>query len=436
MKKTWKWMTAAGLSLTLGILSGCSTNAGVESTAEKSITETDSQKKVNLTLGYWGGDQTATMQALADAYSKENPDVSIEIQLTPYRGNEYWTKLEAGAMGGTAPDVFWINNLHVGSYQEGGILADLTEAAKDLDMMSNFPNMLVDMYTIDGKLYAISKDFGVRAMWYNKELFDKAGVAYPSDDWTWEDFKRAAADMKGKLGEGTYPMAAPVDFESEYYPTIYAAGGYVLNEDKTKSGYDDPKTKEGVKCWIDCIEEGLSPSIAALTDTSADTRFQAGQLAMHFAGSYRTRQYYNNEAIRDKIDLVEFPAFNGKEPNLIGGLGYAVYEKSKNKKEAIDFVIWLGGTEAMKIQGEMGVVISSRNDAQKYFTQTLPDWNLSAYINHVDKATLLPFCNDSAEIYDLEARKYMEAYTGIKTLDEVSKELQEEVDAILDRSGK
>lgn len=434
MKKTWKQMMAAGLCLVMVLGTwGCGAKTGEAKETEKSVTAAD-QKQVHLTLGYWGGNQTATMQALADAYCKENPDISIEIQMTPYRSNEYWTKLEAGAMGGTAPDVFWINNLHVGSYQEGGILADLTDAASELDMKSHFPNMLVDMYTIDEKIYAIPKDLGVRAMWYNKELFDKAGIDYPTDDWTWADFKKAAADMKGKLGEGTYPMAAAVDFEAEYYPTVYAAGGYVLNEDKTKSGYDNPKTIEGIQCWIDCIEEGLSPTIADLTDTNADTRFQAGQLAMHFAGSYLTNQYDTNEVIRDKIDLVEFPEFNGKEPNLVNGLGYAVYEGSKNKKEAIAFAVWLGGEEAMRIQGEMGVVISARNDAQKYYAQTFPDWNINAFFNHLDEAPMLPFCNDSAEIYDLEARKYMEAYTGIKTLDQVSKELQEEVDAILARS--
>lgn len=431
MKKKLMKVVAIGLAtiMTAGMLTGCGGDKSAKSDAPKE------GEKIKLSLGMWDPNQKPTMEALAEAYNKENPDVTVEVQLTSYKGGEYWTKLEAGAMGGTAPDVFWMNALHAESYQEGGVLADLTEAAEksDIKLKENFPASLINMYTINDKLYAISKDFGVRALWYNKELFDKAGVAYPTDDWTFDDMKEAIKQLNGKMGEGVYPIAAPVDFESEYYPTVHAAGGYVLNKDKTKSGYEDPKTMEGVQCWIDFIEEGYSPSLADLTDTNADTRFESGQLAMNFAGSYMTPQFLGNEAISNKIDLVEFPEYNGKEPNLIGGLGYAVYEKSKNKDAAIDFAIWMGSEEAMKIQGEKGAVISSRNDAQKYFAESRPDWNLKAYTNHVADATPMPFCKSSAEIYDLEAKKYTEAYAGTKTLEEVSKELQTEVDAILDK---
>jgi multiple sugar transport system substrate-binding protein len=377
------------------------------------------------------------MEQLVEAYEAENEDVSIEIQLTPYKGSEYWTKLEAAATGGTAPDVFWLNVLHLDSYVEGGILADLTDAISASDINDAFPEALVQNYVRDGVNYAVPKDFDTNALWYNKEIFDKAGVAYPTDDMTYEDLVALAQELQDAgLDDGVYPFACPVDFQTWYYQTVYANGGYIINDDKTESGYDDPKTQEGIQCWIDMIDAGLSPSAAALAETSADAMFEGGQLAMNFAGSYMVPEYAENDAIADIIDCVEIPTFNGIEDNCINGLGYAVYEGSKNKDAAIDFAIWLGSEEAMKIQGETGVVISARTDAQEYFAQANEAYNLAAYTNHADIAYPLPVCKSAAELYDMEATALQKAYNGEESLADVCAELKTEADALLANDAK
>lgn len=422
MRRLSKRLTAIGLTLVLGagIITGC----GEEKSAKAG--------KASLSIGFWDTNQKATLEKMIDAYTEKNPDVSIKMQLTPWK--DYWTKLEASATGGTAPDVFWLNTLHSEIYQEGGILADLTRAAEksDIGLNENYAEAITDSYTIDGKLYAIPKDTGTCALWYNKDLFDKAGVDYPTDDWTWENMLQASEKLKGNMGEGVYAIGSPVDFEV-YSSTIFAAGGTIMTEDKTAPTYTMPETLEGVQIWIDLIEKGYSPSIADLTDSSAAIRFEGGRLAMYMGGSYMTTQFANNDEIREKINLVEYPLYNGKEPNMAGGLGYAVYEKSKQKDAAIDFALWLGSEEAMKIQGEMGSVISARTDAQKYFANTMPEWNLTAFTNNIDEAVPMPYCKSMSEIRDLEVKKYTEAFTGKKTLKQVSEELQKEAEEVFDQ---
>lgn len=425
MKKTTQKLAAVCLCLamTAALLAGC---GGSGESSESSSGKTE------LSFGIWDENQRAAMESLAEAYQKEHEDVSIEIQLTPYKGGEYWTKLEAAATGGTAPDVFWLNVLHLDAYVDGGILADMTEAIGGSDIGESTPKTLVDNYVRDGVNYAVPKDFDTNALWYNKEIFDAAGVAYPTDDMSYEDLVETAKELKSKgLDDGVYPFACPVDFQTWYYQTVYANGGYILNEDATATGYDDPKTQEGIQCWIDMIDQGLSPSAAALAETSADAMFEGGQLAMNFAGSYMVPEYAENDAIADKIDCVEIPTFNGKEANCINGLGYAVFEGSENKEAAIEFATWLGGAEAMKIQGETGVVISARTEAQSLFAEANPSYNLAAYTNHVDEAYPLPVCMKAAELYDLEATYLQKAYNGEQPLADVCKELKTEADALL-----
>ena len=425
MKKNFKKIAATLLCVAMGtsLLVGC---------GGKSEDGGSGDGKTTLSFGIWDENQRPAMEQLVEAYEKEHEDVTIEIQLTPYKGGEYWTKLEAAATGGKAPDVFWLNVLHLDSYVDGGILADLTDAVAESDINDSFPEALVENYVRDGVNYAVPKDFDTNALWYNKEIFDKAGVAYPTDDMTYEDLVKTAEDLKAAgLDDGVYPFACPVDFQTWYYQTVYANGGYILNDDKTETGYDDPKTQEGIQCWIDMIDEELSPSAAALAETSADAMFEGGQTAMNFAGSYMVPEYTGNDAIADKIDCVEIPTFNGVEDNCINGLGYAVYEGSKNKDAAIEFAIWLGSAEAQKIQGETGVVISARTDAQECFAASNPNYNLAAYTNHADEAYPLPVCTVAAELYDLEATYLQKAYNGEQPLADVCKELKAEADALL-----
>lgn len=151
-----------------------------------------------LSLGIWDEKQRPVMESMIQAYQKTHENVKIDIQLTPYKGGEYWTKLEAAATGGTAPDVFWINVLHAEDYYDGGILLDLNDYLKksDLDIEKNFPEALIKAYNFEDKQIAIPKDFDTNALWYNKDIFDKAGVAYPTDDWTFDDLAKACKDLK------------------------------------------------------------------------------------------------------------------------------------------------------------------------------------------------------------------------------------------------
>ena len=135
MKKNMRKVAALGLCVALGatMLTACGGSKG----------ESASGGKTELNFGIWDENQRPAMEKMVKAYEKENSDVKINIQLTPYKGGEYWTKLEAAASGGKAPDVFWLNVLHLDSYVEGGILYDLE--ATELQKAYNGEKSLSDV---------------------------------------------------------------------------------------------------------------------------------------------------------------------------------------------------------------------------------------------------------------------------------------------------
>ena len=155
MKKNMRKVAALGLCVALGatMLTACGGSKG----------KSASGGKTELNFGIWDENQRPAMEKMVKAYEKENSDVKINIQLTPYKGGEYWTKLEAAASGGKAPDVFWLNVLHLDSYVEGGILDDLTDKIKDSDIKDSYSETLVNNYVRDKKNYAVPKDFDTKS---------------------------------------------------------------------------------------------------------------------------------------------------------------------------------------------------------------------------------------------------------------------------------
>ncbi len=425
MKKNLKRLAALGLCVAMGstMLVGC--GGGKEGKSKDG--------KVELVMSVWDSDQQPVMEKMGEAYTKEHPDVTIKTQLTTW--TEYWTKLEASATGGSAPDIITMNVLKVEEYADAGILMDLTEAEKksDLKVHENFPAPLVEGYTIDGKLYGIPKDFDTNAVFYNKEIFDKAGVAYPQEGWTFEDFRKTCEDLKAAgLDEGVFPTAINRNSgQTTYDAAVFANDGYFLSEGNEKSGWGEQATIDAIKPWLQLVLDGLSPTLQQMSDTDPDSMFQGGQLAMYFSGNYMIPSY--NKTLEGKYGIAKRPTFNGKDTDIINGLAFSVSANTKHPEEATDFALWLGSEEAQKIQGEAGVCISARNDCQQYFVDANEGLNCEIFLENVKNSELLPHCKVTSELGRVE-KEYLEpVWQGKADLTEACKKIAEEQNAILDK---
>ena len=423
MKNTFKKAITLGLAavLSLSVFAGC---GGGNDTAEDG--------KVELVMSVWDSDQEPVMKEMCAKYTESHPNVTIKTQLSPW--SEYWTKLEASATGSAAPDIITMNVLHVEEYAEAGILMDLTEAeaASDLKAAENFPAPLLNGYTVEGKLYGIPKDFDTNAIFYNKELFDAAGVEYPKDGMTFEEFRALCEELSTKLPEGCYPTAINHNSgQTTYNGSIYANGGYVLNADNTKSGWDDPKTIGAIQPWLDLVLDGLSPTLEQMADTDPDSMFQGGRLAMYLSGNYMIPSY--NKTLEGKFGIAQRPSINGKFTDIINGLAFSVSSNTPHPEEAKEFALWLGSKEAQEIQGKSGTVISARNDCQAFYLETYPDLNLQIFLDNVADSELLPHCKVTSELSTVSKDFIQQAWRGEITLTEAGKLVAEAQNAVLDK---
>ncbi|WP_219416259.1 ABC transporter substrate-binding protein [Pseudonocardia nigra] len=384
--------------------------------------------RIELSYALWNQDQAPVMEQLATEYERSHPNVDVSIQVTPF--GEYFTKLQTAIGGDGGPDVFWLNAPNLALYASNEAVLPVTERVdSDAVDLSVYPRPLVDLYEWEGTQYALPRDYDTIGLWYNTELFDAAGVAYPDADWTWDDL-RAAARKLTDPANGVYGITAWLTDQQGYYNTIAQAGGYVVSPDGTQSGYDDPRTIEGLRFWTDLIQEGVSPTHQQMIDTEPKQMFQSGKSAMFYGGSWQAVSFQKTEAIADKIDVAPLPA-GVEDTSIIHGLGNAINANTAHPDEAWEFVKFLGSQQAAEVMAESGIVIPAHQNTQQAWLEAFPEYNLQIFLDAVAGATPYPVSANTAEWQALEKQMLPAAWTGQRPVDEVARELAAAMDRVL-----
>lgn len=393
-----------------------------------SSTAGDSSSGGDVTLSYaiWDENQKPAMEDIAAAFEKENPNVTIDIQVTPYK--EYFTKLQTATTGGSAADVFWMNGPNFQLYASNGQLAPLDDTGIDA---ADYPQGLIDLYTFDGTLYGAPKDFDTVALWYNKELFDAAGVEYPTAGWTWEDFTEAAAALTDPA-TGQFGVAASQYGQENFYNSIAQAGGEVISADGTESGYGSSEALAGIELWTDLIEAGSSPTAQQMTDTNPEDFFLSGKVAMFQNGSWAAIAYGDNADIADKVNVAPLPEGPEGNQSVIHGVGNVANAKSSHLAEAQAFAAFASGEEAAQIQAESGTVIPAFNGTQQAWVDALPQFDLQVYIDALDTAVPYPVSKNTSAWTSIESEVLSQVWSGAVAPEAGLEDLAEQMQAALD----
>lgn len=266
MKKT---LIAAGGVVILGAaaLTGCSSSGDGDASGPVTITYSNFISN--------GGNE-ANLTTIVDAFEKENPDITVNVQTAAYA--DYFTKLQTDLAAGTEADVFDVDAGSFANIQANGVLAEMTGVDD-----TKYRTSVLDTYKVDGAQYGLPTSFSNVVLFYNKDLFDKAGIAYPTSDWTWADEKAAAEKLTDKAA-GVWGDYQPVSYY-EYYKAVQQAGGTFLNADDSAAEFD---SAAGMKAadWIAGKSGTVMPTAADGAGTADfDTNlFKDGKLAMWHTG--------------------------------------------------------------------------------------------------------------------------------------------------------
>ncbi len=426
-----KKLSTIALASTLGFtMFGCN-NATDDTKPMDDGAKAPSSDKVTLEVGIWDSNQEPGLKEILDGFSAKT---GIETNISVVKWDEYWTMLEAGAQGGTLPDVFWMHSNESQRYMSNDMLLDLTDRIANSSeiKIENYPEDIWSLYTYDSKYYAVPKDIDTIALWYNKTLFDEAGVDYPTADWTYDDLVATAKKLTKDDGS-VYGFVDRCDNnQAGYYNFVYANDGYIINDDKTKSGWDDPKTIEGMMILEQLIKDGSMPSAEVMAENKEEVLFGSGKVAMTTQGSWMVAGFKDNDYIVENCDCIELPksAKTGRRCSLYNGLGWVAAGNTAHPEEAWQLLEYLGSKDAQIQQAELGVTMSAYKNTSDAWSNSAP-FNLHAYLNVMDDLVIRPFSRSTVkwenEDNDILKTVYLNEITMKEACEKMAEQMNEKL---------
>lgn len=387
---------------------------------------------VSLTFGLWDQNQVPAMKTIIKEFERLHPNVTITIQQTPWAG--YWNKLTTLTAGGGGYDVFWMNAPNFPTYASKGALLDLTPymSANHVDL-SNYPSSLVGLYNWKGRHYALPKDFDTIGLYYNKTLFDKAHVAYPTCSWTWQDYVNAAKKLTVKSGGRTVQYGTMVyNTLQQIYGGLFASyGGSILNSAGTRSVIASPQNIRAADLLQSMITNGTALAGTSTTALTEDLAFESGKIAMVLDGSWMVLPYTAQMSKGYKAGVTCLPKGPKGRISVIHGLGMVVNAHTAHRNEAAEFALFLASPYAARVQAETGTVIPSLNGSQKPWVASRPALDLKVFLSETKTAVGYPSSLGYNEWYNPLTTDFDLMLLGKKSVKDTLTMVQSQMNSVL-----
>ena len=348
-----------------------------------------------LQVNIWDNNQLAGLQQIADEWTEES---GVKVTINVVDWDNYWTLLEAGASGGQMPDVFWMHSNTAQMYMENDLLLKLDDfIAEDdaIDLASYYEGVL-NLYNSNGVQYALPKDHDTIALLYNKAIFDKYGVDYPTDDWTWDDLQAAAATItEAGADEGVYGYAINTSNNQDgWYNIVYDYGAQIITDDHKGTTIGSEEGKAAMEKMRQILE--VSAPQTTVAETGTDSLFQSGLTAMITQGSWMINSFYTSENSADYAwAMLPYADVNGngacdegERYSAYNGLGWAASYQVADPAAAYSLISYFCSEKGQLEQAELGVTMGGMMGVSDAFANAFPGMDVSAFIRAEEEGNL------------------------------------------------
>ncbi|MDX3580865.1 sugar ABC transporter substrate-binding protein [Streptomyces europaeiscabiei] len=359
-------LTAWAGALTLSLVTGCAQGDGTGASSD------------TVTYWLWDANQLPAYQACAKGFEQENP--GLDVRITQLGWSDYWTKLTAGFIAGTQPDVFTDHIQKFGQFADLQVLEPLDDLGiEDSDYQ---PGLAANWIGQDGHRYGTPKDWDTVALFYNKEMVKDAGLTADELNglsWNPQDggtFEKAVAhltvDGAGRRGDEpgfdkddvkVYGLASNgggyADGQTQWSPFTGSAGWSYTDKARwgTEYQYDSETFQSVIKWYFGLAEKGYMVPFADynVQSNQANTQIAAGRAAVTFDGAWMISTYDGFKGL--DIGAAVTPAGpSRKRATMMNGLADSITKASANKAGARKWVAYLASDACQRVVGEYGVV--------------------------------------------------------------------------------
>jgi multiple sugar transport system substrate-binding protein len=311
--------------------------------------------KTELSFMMWGDPAELDVwnQIVAD-FEAANPNITVKVEVSDW--DSYWTKLKTLLAAKTPPDMFAIDAPLYLDYQSKGVLLNLQPYLdKNPGMLDGlYPQTLQAYQTPDG-YFGLPRDFQTIVLFYNKTMFDTAGLAYPTAEWTWDDLRAAAKKLTltGSDGKTTqYGFSFDMwDMEPGWSEALWSYGGEILNADHSKTLLGEPKARQAWQILHDMTFVDKSVPDSTTSGQYGGDTFLAGVTAMTPLGHWVVPGYADAKLNFDAAPMPKGPAGRFTSVN---SAGFVIAQGSKHPAQAFEFLKFVLSTKGQTRLAELG----------------------------------------------------------------------------------
>lgn len=352
-RKLWKRTSAIALTAALALsLSACGgggakNDAAANEPAGNGATSGSGGEKITITFQNIYPDPATpsykTIHALVEEYEAAHPNIHIELDTL--NTDQQKIKLKTQAASKEVPDITIVNPAaQMKPFVDAGLLAPLNDMLDQNGLKDTYQEGLLDYYSFDGNVYALPDGNNIEVVYYNKELFEQAGITKVP-----ETFDEFLADVKIFKEKGITPLAIG---EKDSWTGSFlfmnillrtnGGPGFLQDVMDGKKTFEDPAFIEAVDKFQELVQAGAFPDGATSIDATAGGNiFKSGQAAMWVIGSWETGAI-DASSVAGKVGAFPFPTVGGKgDPNefmLAPGSAFAVSANSEHLQETKDFL--------------------------------------------------------------------------------------------------
>jgi len=297
-------------------------------------------------------DEYKVNQELIREFEEKYP--GIKVKHMNDSSSQAMVKLQTMFAAGTPPDVMSIHGAYYIPLADKNALLNLEpliEADKEFNLSDYYP-VLVNICRYKKKLYSLPRYTSVYVMFYNKDLFRQEGISFPDSTWTWDDYLKAARALTKDINNDGVPeqYGCIIDFwGARLYPWIWANGGRLFNEQRTRCLVDQKPAIDAVQFLVDLqFKYKVTPRVLPQEYKSNPEMFSLGKVGMFMSGAWDIQ---NLKSVHVDWDIAPVPK-KVRHATILGMENYAIARETRHPEKAWLLFKFLLSAHAQKYMAE------------------------------------------------------------------------------------
>ena len=428
----WRRFTAAVLCAALA--AGCGSSGG---------TGDDPSGPVRL-LVFGAPEELAAYRTLADAYTKKHPDRRVQLVEASDR-KDLLARLSTSIAGGEPPELFLMNYRFYGQFAVKDVIEPLDDriaASAEVDPADYYP-VAMDAFRWRGRQLCLPQNVSSLAVYYNRTLFEKYGVALPKPGWTWNDMLTTATaltrDAAGGVIRGTEsegaarrPAVHGLGIEPSVIrlaPFVWSNGGEIVDDPArpTRLTLDAPAAREALKNLIDLrLAYGVVPTDEEVESEDDESRFANGRLAMLLSSRRSTTTFRSITGF--EWDVAPLPVYR-QAAGILHSDAYCMTRGGRNKTGAWNFLEYAMSADGQRTIAATGRTVPSHIEVSRspaFLGPAQPPRSSTVFLDAIPTVRALPTVSTWPEIEDVTGGILENALYRGDRLDDVIRRLDEQ----------